>query len=50
MNLAEFKCVRCGFVWSDVPGPTSCPVCGHLYVEWTNYEQWRKNNDEEEAV
>jgi hypothetical protein len=39
---AEFRCLKCGFEWKDKPGPTECRVCGHLYVKWVNYEEWRK--------
>ena len=43
---AKFKCLKCGYKWRDVTGPTQCSICGHLYVKWINYEQlakvWRK--------
>lgn len=45
---ANFKCLRCDFFWESEPGPTQCPVCGHLYVKWLNYEEMRRNWDEEE--
>jgi hypothetical protein len=45
-NPAKFKCLNCGHTWSDHPGPTECPKCKHLYVEWTNYEEWRKRDHE----
>jgi Zn finger protein HypA/HybF involved in hydrogenase expression len=44
--LAEFKCMKCKFKWSSNPGPTQCPMCNHLYVEWLNYEEMRKMWDE----
>ena len=37
--IAEYKCLKCSFEYKDKPGPTTCPVCGHLYVKWTNYEE-----------
>ena len=41
---AEFRCLDCGHEYEDEPGPTACPECGHIYVEWVNYGEWRKNN------
>lgn len=40
--LAKFKCLKCLLWWKSKPGPTQCPVCGHLYVKWENYEEMRK--------
>ncbi len=34
---AEYKCMKCGYQYISDPGPTVCPWCGSLYVEWTNY-------------
>ena len=45
--LAKFRCLKCGFKWEDNPGPTQCPICGHLYVEWENYEKWREWAEEQ---
>jgi len=39
VQLAEYKCVVCGFIFSSNPGSNSCPKCKHLYLEWTNYEE-----------
>ena len=39
---AKFKCLKCKFEWEDNPGPTQCPKCKHIWVEWTNYEKWRE--------
>ena len=36
--VAEFLCLSCAREWSRPQGATCCPGCGHLYVEWTNYE------------
>jgi hypothetical protein len=36
--VAEFLCLSCAREWSGPQGVTCCPGCGHLYVEWTNYE------------
>ena len=39
MIKAEFLCLKCGFKYDDIPGPTQCKKCGHLYVKWLNYEE-----------
>ena len=40
MTLAKNLCLKCKYEWEDRPGPhTKCPVCGHLYVKWLNYEE-----------
>jgi rubredoxin len=44
---AEFRCLECGYEYEEEPGPTSCPMCEHLYVKWVNYEEWRDNHDKE---
>jgi uncharacterized Zn finger protein (UPF0148 family) len=36
---AEYHCIKCGQEWIEHAGPVECPVCGHVYVRWTNYEQ-----------
>lgn len=40
--LANFKCCKCAYKYKSQPGPTQCPRCDNLYVEWTNYEEWKK--------
>ncbi len=39
---AHFKCMndKCGWEYKDKPGPTQCPFCGSIYVEWVNYKEW----------
>ena len=49
MIYATFKCLRCGYQWSNIPGPTECPYCNHLYVKWLNYEEMRKEWDKEKS-
>ncbi len=34
--------MKCNFEWKGPTGPTQCPICGHLYVKWTNFEEMRK--------
>jgi len=34
---AKFKCMKCKYEYEADPGPTICPLCNSLYVEWTNY-------------
>lgn len=36
---ARYRCLDCGHEYLGEPGPTQCPVCGHLYVEWLNHEE-----------
>lgn len=44
---AKYKCLRCRHKFEGEPGPvqrakdieTACPKCGHLYLEWLNYEK-----------
>lgn len=40
--IAKYRCLKCGFEWSEPAGPTQCPKCGHLYVRWLNYERLRR--------
>ena len=46
-DYAKHKCLRCSYRWESIPGPTQCPICGHLYVKWINYEEMRKKWNEE---
>jgi rRNA maturation endonuclease Nob1 len=39
---AKHRCLRCFHYWESQPGPTQCPICGHLYVKWLNYEEMRE--------
>lgn len=48
--VAKFKCLRCHYTWEDKTGPTQCPICGHLYVKWENYEELREKWNEKEFV
>ena len=40
--LAKFKCLKCGYEWEEVTGPTQCSKCNHLWVKWINYEYMNK--------
>ena len=44
---AKHKCLKCNFYWESEPGPTDCPMCGHKYVKWLNYEEMREKWNEE---
>ena len=36
--VCKYKCMKCGYYFEkEKPGPTECPNCGHLYVDWLNY-------------
>ena len=37
---ATFRCLKCDYEWQDIPGPTECPKCGHIWVEWVNWDEW----------
>jgi len=37
---ALYRCLS--HEWEGKPGPVECPECGHLYVKWINYEEWRR--------
>ena len=39
---AKFQCLKCLYTWESKPGPTTCPICEHLYVKWLNYEELYK--------
>jgi rubrerythrin len=43
-KLAKYKCMKCGYEWEQMPAQVICPICNHLYVEWVNFEEWRKEN------
>ena len=45
--LAKYKCMNknCKYSYVNYPGPTICPKCGSEYIEWINYEIWRKMQD-----
>ena len=45
--LAHYCCLRCYYDWESPPRQTQCPICGHLYVKWLNYEEMRKVWNEE---
>ena len=38
-KLAEYRCRRCKHEWSEQTGPTQCPACGRLYVDWLTHEE-----------
>ena len=43
-QLAKFKCKSCQQEWQSKPGPTQCPFCGGLYIDWVNYAEMYVNN------
>lgn len=44
MLLAEYQCLNpmCNHKWEMPTKPADCPICGHHYVKWINYEEMRK--------
>ena len=47
---AHLRCQKCGHEWREKPGPTQCPECGHLYIDWLNFEEMRKVWDEKDLA
>jgi hypothetical protein len=52
----RFKCQNCLKIFTNkVPGPARCAFCGHVYVDWLNYDEviaslpkdWRTKTFEE---
>ena len=36
----KFKCRKCQHEFeNEKPGPTQCPKCSHLYVDWLNWKE-----------
>ncbi|MCY4430912.1 MAG: hypothetical protein OXC11_11055 [Rhodospirillales bacterium] len=46
--MAEYRCLSesCGYRWTGRidSAHAGCIKCGHLYVKWENYEEWRRAN------
>ena len=51
---AKYRCVKCKHEFVGYPGPnqgwknlhepsnpTQCPECGHIYLEWLNYGEYK---------
>lgn len=45
LGIAQYKCQKCTHEFSRPPHPVTCPDCGSRYVDWVNYEEWRKVHD-----
>jgi uncharacterized Zn finger protein (UPF0148 family) len=49
MPKSQYRCQKCKFKFErDKPGQVMCPACGHIYVDWINYEKvlaWLYAND-----
>lgn len=39
---AIYACTECGNKWKFLPGPTQCPECYCIWVEWLNYDELNK--------
>ncbi len=37
--IGKYKCLKCSHEYEHPVRPTECPVCGHLYVKWLNYNE-----------
>jgi Zn finger protein HypA/HybF involved in hydrogenase expression len=42
---ATYKCLNCNHIYKEQAGPTECPLCGHIWIQWIDYEKWRKAVD-----
>ena len=43
MTPHQMQCLNsaCGLRWDSLRGEVDgCPKCGHLYVQWLNFEKW----------
>ena len=51
-GLSKFRCMNhaCGHRYEAAIGPTSCPRCGSIYVEWLNYRQQFPNGPTRDYV
>ena len=36
---AKYRCRKCKHEYECLAGPTQCPLCQHMYVDWLNYEE-----------
>ncbi len=41
---AVYKCLKCGDIYNDIPGPTQCLECGSIWCEWVNWDEWSKKH------
>lgn len=43
MIACKYKCLQCHYEWT-LPNPkaSNCLSCGHVYVQWLNYDAWLK--------
>ena len=49
-DMAIYKCLDCGNVsYYYEPGQVKCE-CGHIYMEWLNYEDFESARDNNEAT
>jgi len=49
---AHFRCLSCDHQWSQPMGggkprnhdgpPGYCPACGHMWMKWENYEEFKR--------
>lgn len=53
---AIYKCKSCKHIFSQAPGilvwgkdQGACPVCGHLYCDWLNFDEWQKEYENENS-
>ena len=49
--ICKFKCDRCNFL-EETPNHKSgvCVNCGHDYVQWLNYHEWREWYDGQQIL
>jgi len=45
--MEQFKCLACKHEYKANPGPTQCPKCKHLLIEWVSYEEKEKAKEAE---
>ncbi len=46
---AHYRCVNCKHEWREKRTPLECQACGHLYVEWVNFNEIKEQGFKDRA-
>lgn len=46
--LERYRCLskQCNFKFTDSPKPVECPKCGHKYILWVSFKDWKSVDNE----